>query len=130
MEKILFFGMKGDKLCFQHALMNALPPHEQGKPVRISMEGAALGLPRNSAGRLISSMAELWMNALQLHEPGKTARISMEGAAFRLLPKLSREINLLYGRALDEGLMAGFVWAVPGPMGFFPHPPSGHPLPG
>lgn len=44
MEKILFYGMTGEKMCFQHILLNALDLHEAGKEVKIIFEGASVTL--------------------------------------------------------------------------------------
>ena len=35
MKKILFYGMSGEKMCFQHVLLNALDLHEAGGEVKI-----------------------------------------------------------------------------------------------
>ena len=45
MKKILFFAMTGEKMCFQHVLMNALDLHNAGFEVRIIFEGASVKLP-------------------------------------------------------------------------------------
>lgn len=44
MEKILFYGMTGEKMCFQHILMNALDLSTSGKEVKIIFEGASVKL--------------------------------------------------------------------------------------
>ncbi len=44
MDKILFYGMTGEKMCFQHVLMNALDLHGEGKTVHIVFEGASVKL--------------------------------------------------------------------------------------
>lgn len=44
MEKYLFYGMTGDKLSFQHVLMNALALADKGKTVKIIFEGASVRL--------------------------------------------------------------------------------------
>ena len=44
MEKTLFYGMTGEKMCFQHILMNALDLHSSGKEVKIIFEGASVKL--------------------------------------------------------------------------------------
>lgn len=44
MEKILFYGMTGEKMCFQHILLNALDLYEEGKEVKIIFEGASVTL--------------------------------------------------------------------------------------
>lgn len=44
MEKILFYGMTGEKMCFQHILMNALDLSASGKEVKIIFEGASVKL--------------------------------------------------------------------------------------
>ena len=44
MEKVLFYGMSGEKMCFQHVLMNALDLHEAGQEVKIIFEGASVKL--------------------------------------------------------------------------------------
>lgn len=44
MDKILFYGMTGEKMCFQHILLNALDFYEAGKEVKIIFEGASVKL--------------------------------------------------------------------------------------
>lgn len=44
MKKILFYGMTGEKMCFQHILMNALGLHTEGNDVKIIFEGASVTL--------------------------------------------------------------------------------------
>lgn len=44
MEKLLFYGMTGEKMCFQHILMNALDLSAAGREVKIIFEGASVKL--------------------------------------------------------------------------------------
>ena len=44
MEKILFYGMTGEKMCFQHILMNAIDLSASRKEVKIIFEGASVKL--------------------------------------------------------------------------------------
>lgn len=44
MKKILFYGMTGEKMCFQHILLNALDCHAEGMEVKIIFEGASVKL--------------------------------------------------------------------------------------
>lgn len=44
MKKILFYGMTGEKMCFQHILLNALDLHSGGSQVKIIFEGASVKL--------------------------------------------------------------------------------------
>jgi len=44
MEKILFYGMTGEKMCFLHILMNALDLSSSGAEVKIIFEGASVKL--------------------------------------------------------------------------------------
>jgi len=44
MEKILFYGMTGEKMCFQHILLNALDVYSAGGDVKIIFEGASVKL--------------------------------------------------------------------------------------
>ena len=44
MAKVLFYAMTGEKMCFQHILMNALELSEDGCEVRIIFEGASVKL--------------------------------------------------------------------------------------
>lgn len=44
MEKILFYGMTGEKMCFQHILLNAIDLSASGKEVKIIFEGASVKL--------------------------------------------------------------------------------------
>jgi hypothetical protein len=44
MKKILFYGMTGEKMCFQHILLNALDLHGGGNQVKIIFEGASVKL--------------------------------------------------------------------------------------
>lgn len=43
-EKILFYAMEGEKMCFMHAIMNALDLKESGHDVKLILEGAACKL--------------------------------------------------------------------------------------
>lgn len=44
MKKILFYGMTGEKMCFQHILLNALDLYSSGNEVKIIFEGASVKL--------------------------------------------------------------------------------------
>lgn len=44
MKKTLFYGMTGEKMCFQHILMNALDLNSAGEDVKIIFEGASVKL--------------------------------------------------------------------------------------
>lgn len=44
MKKILFYGMTGEKMCFQHILFNALDLAASGAQVKIIFEGASVKL--------------------------------------------------------------------------------------
>ncbi len=44
MKKVLFYGMTGEKMCFQHILLNALDLHNGGGEVKIIFEGASVKL--------------------------------------------------------------------------------------
>ena len=44
MDKYLFYGMTGEKMCFQHILLNALDLAGSGKEVKIIFEGASVKL--------------------------------------------------------------------------------------
>lgn len=44
MKRILFYGMTGEKMCFQHILLNALDMHSSGREVKIIFEGASVKL--------------------------------------------------------------------------------------
>lgn len=44
MKKVLFYGMTGEKMCFQHVLLNALDLHADGAEVKIIFEGASVKL--------------------------------------------------------------------------------------
>lgn len=44
MKKVLFYGMTGEKMCFQHVLMNALDLHQAGYDVKVVFEGASVKL--------------------------------------------------------------------------------------
>jgi hypothetical protein len=43
-EKILFYGMTGEKMCFQHILMNALDLANAGHTAKVIFEGASVKL--------------------------------------------------------------------------------------
>lgn len=45
MNKILFYAMTGEKMCFQHVLLNALDLAVGGAQVKIIFEGASVKLP-------------------------------------------------------------------------------------
>lgn len=44
MKKLLFYGMTGEKMCFQHILMNALDLKDGGNEVKIIFEGGSVKL--------------------------------------------------------------------------------------
>jgi len=44
MRKVLFYGMTGEKRCFQHILLNALDLSAAGQEVKIIFEGASVTL--------------------------------------------------------------------------------------
>ncbi len=44
MKKVLFYGMTGEKMCFQHILLNALDLAVNGAEVKIIFEGASVKL--------------------------------------------------------------------------------------
>ncbi len=44
MKKILFYGMNGEKMCFQHILLNALDLASNGNQVKIIFEGSSVKL--------------------------------------------------------------------------------------
>lgn len=44
MKKVLFYGMTGEKMCFQHILLNALNLAQDGSEVKIIFEGASVKL--------------------------------------------------------------------------------------
>lgn len=44
MNKILYYGMTGEKMCFQHILMNAIDLSTNGDEVKIIFEGASVKL--------------------------------------------------------------------------------------
>ncbi len=44
MKKILFYGMTGEKMCFQHVFMNAIDLHNVGFEVKIILECASVKL--------------------------------------------------------------------------------------
>lgn len=45
MNKVLFYAMNGDKMCFLHVLLNALDLSEGGAEVKIIFEGPSVKLP-------------------------------------------------------------------------------------
>ncbi len=44
MNKILYYGMTGEKMCFQHIFLNALDLAAEDKEVKIIFEGASVKL--------------------------------------------------------------------------------------
>lgn len=46
MEKILFYVMEGEKMCFNHAMLNAEALLYAGKEVKIILEGKSVKLPK------------------------------------------------------------------------------------
>lgn len=44
MKKVLFYAMTGEKMCFQHILLNALGMYSAGAEVKIIFEGASVKL--------------------------------------------------------------------------------------
>ena len=49
MKKVLIYAMRGDKMCFAHALLNALDLDEAGQTARIVFEGQDVTLPKQLA---------------------------------------------------------------------------------
>lgn len=45
MNKVLFYAMNGDKMCFLHVLLNALDLSEEGAEAKIIFEGSSVKLP-------------------------------------------------------------------------------------
>lgn len=45
MKKFLIYAMNGEKMCFIHALLNALDLNEKGHEVKIVFEGKSVTLP-------------------------------------------------------------------------------------
>ena len=60
MEKLLFYAMTGEKMCFQHVLLNALDLNEAGCQVKIVFEGSSVKLP----SQLASERNKLYQKAL------------------------------------------------------------------
>ena len=46
MEKIIYYVMEGDKMCFNHAMLNAEALLDSGKEVKIILEGKSVKLPK------------------------------------------------------------------------------------
>jgi len=46
MKKVLIYAMRGDKMCFVHALLNALDLHAAGHTAKIIFEGQSVTLPK------------------------------------------------------------------------------------
>ena len=44
MEKVLFYAMNGEKMCFQHVLLNAMDLSKAGNEVKIIFEGSSVKL--------------------------------------------------------------------------------------
>lgn len=44
MKKVLYYGMTGEKMCFNHILLNALDLNESGIEAKIIFEGASVKL--------------------------------------------------------------------------------------
>jgi hypothetical protein len=44
MEKVLFYAMTGEKMCFQHILLNAMDLSKAGNEVKIIFEGSSVKL--------------------------------------------------------------------------------------
>jgi len=60
MNKILFYAMNGEKMCFQHVLLNALDLTDAGCQVKIIFEGSSVKLP----SQLTSDGNKLYQKAL------------------------------------------------------------------
>ncbi len=60
MTKILFYAMNGEKMCFQHVLLNALDLADAGCQVKIVFEGSSVKLP----SQLASEGSKLYQKAL------------------------------------------------------------------
>ena len=61
MPKILFYAMNGEKMCFQHVLLNALDLAAQGSQVKIIFEGSSVRLP----AQLAAEGNKLYQKALE-----------------------------------------------------------------
>lgn len=46
MEKILFYVMEGEKMCFNHVMLNAEALLDAGKEVKIILEGKSVKFPK------------------------------------------------------------------------------------
>lgn len=44
MEKVLLYAMNGEKMCFQHVLLNAMDLSKEGNEVKIIFEGLSVKL--------------------------------------------------------------------------------------
>lgn len=62
MKKIVFFAFKGDPLCFNHVLLNALDTKAKGHDAHIVMEGEAVKLVMG----LEQSKHPAWLKAKEL----------------------------------------------------------------
>lgn len=62
MKKIVFYAFKGDVLCFNHVLLNALDAKAKGHDARVVMEGESVKL----AAQLEQSNHPAWLKAKEL----------------------------------------------------------------
>jgi hypothetical protein len=89
MNKVLYYGMTGEKMCFQHILLNALDLAADGKEVKIIFEGASVKLvsvfeeennplynKAKSLG-LIAGVCLACSKVLGVYEQNKNAGLSM-----------------------------------------------------
>ena len=61
MKKTLFYAMNGEKMCFQHVLLNSLDLKDDGGQVKIIFEGSSVKLP----AQLASEGNKLYQKALE-----------------------------------------------------------------
>lgn len=57
MQKVVFYAMRGEKMCFLHILMNALAMFEKGLDVAIIIEGESVRLVSEMQGHLLMESA-------------------------------------------------------------------------
>ena|SRR5690606_20412424 len=61
MNKVLFYAMNGEKMCFQHVLLNALDLADASCQVQIIFEGSSVKLP----SQLAAEGNKLYQKALE-----------------------------------------------------------------
>lgn len=103
MSKVLFYAMRGEKMCFLHVLMNALDLREKGHEVKVIFEGRSVVL----APQLADEKNPLYLKA---REAGLIAGVCRGCALqFEVAAEVERIGLPLLGDMMGHAGMAPYV---------------------